>query len=103
MSNATAIIERPTRKFLPEDFKVTIWEELKPHFEGLTAREINSAAELKKWLSDRSELESVISEDSGWRYIRMTCFTENEEYKKAYQDFIQNIQPQIAPVADQLN
>jgi oligoendopeptidase F len=33
----------------------------------------------------------------------MTCYTDNESYRKAYQDFIDNIQPQIAPIADQLN
>ena len=33
----------------------------------------------------------------------MTCYTENEEYRKSYQYFIENIQPQIAPVSDKLN
>src|SRR5690606_16783287 len=46
---------------------------------------------------------SILSEDLAWRYIRMTCYTENEAYVKRYQDFIQNIQPEIAPVSDQLN
>ncbi len=94
---------RPKRKFLSEDFKVSIWESLKPFFEGLVNRQINTADELKHWLHDRSELESVISEDIGWRYIRMTCYTDKDEYSKAYQDFIQNIQPQIAPYSDLLN
>jgi len=33
----------------------------------------------------------------------MTCYTDNEEYRKSYQDFVENIQPQIAPLADLLN
>lgn len=103
MSDTIEIPKPPTRKFLPSDFKVTAWEELKPLFNDLLIREINSSPELKRWLHDRSELESIISEDLGWRYIRMTCFTENNEYRNSYQDFIQNIQPQIAPVSDQLN
>lgn len=101
-----AVIEipkRPTRKLLTESFTITTWEALKPFFDNLLERKIESANDLKSWLHDRSELESVISEDMAWRYIRMTCYTENEEYSKAYQDFIQNIQPQIAPVSDQLN
>jgi oligoendopeptidase F len=101
--NTLEIPKRPTRKFLSEDYKLTTWEVLKPFFDDLLARDINTSAHLKKWLYDRSELESVLSEDMGWRYIRMTCFTENEEYRNAYQDFVQNIQPQIAPVSDQLN
>src|SRR5690606_39277862 len=60
-------------------------------------------SELKRWFEDRSELESVVSEDLAWRYIRMTCYTENKDYLKSYQDFIQNIQPEIAPYSDKLN
>ena len=103
MASTLEIPKRPARKFLSEDFKLTTWEALKPFFDDLIAREISTSSQLKKWLHDRSELESVLSEDMGWRYIRMTCFTENEEYRKAYQDFVENIQPQIAPVSDQLN
>jgi oligoendopeptidase F len=94
---------KPKRKFLPEDFTVTTWEALKPFFDQLIERSVGSEADIKRWLHDRSELESVISEDMGWRYIRMTCYTDKEEYSKSYQDFIQNIQPQIAPYSDLLN
>ena len=96
-------LARPVRKFLPENFMVASWNELQPYFQNLLDRNINSETDLQKWFLDRSELESVISEDLAWRYIKMTCYTENEEYLKSYQDFIQNIQPQIAPVSDQLN
>src|SRR3990170_1887066 len=103
MNAAVEPLKRPTRKFLPEDFVITTWETLKPFFDELLIRELGSLNDLKKWFADKSELESVISEDLAWRYIRMTCYTENKEYLKSYQDFIQNIQPEIAPVADQLN
>ncbi|MFZ6001668.1 MAG: M3 family oligoendopeptidase, partial [Bacteroidota bacterium] len=103
MSSVLEIPQRPTRKLLPEDFKVTTWEAIKPYFDELLARPINSVADLRKWLAHRSELESLLSEDMGWRYIRMTCFTDNKEYGEAFQDFVQNIQPQMAPLADQLN
>ena len=98
-----AIPQRPPRKFLTEAFTVTDWAELKPYFDKLEQRPINSASELRQWFQDRSELESAISEDLGWRYVKMTCYTENKEYLERYQDFVQNIQPQIAPVSDQLN
>lgn len=103
MEEAVDIIKRPTRKFLPEDFVLTSWGRLKPFFDDLLERPLNSTQDLRKWFADRSELESVISEDLAWRYIRMTCYTENQEYLKSYQDFIQNIQPEIAPVSDKLN
>lgn len=98
-----AKIERPKRKFLPENFSVTDWSALKPYFDNLLTRDLNSSAALRQWLHDRSELESVISEDMAWRYINMTRYTENQDYNKRYEDFVVNIQPQIAPVSDQLN
>lgn len=96
-------IERPKRKFLPEQFAVSGWEVLKPYFDNLLERTLDSDESLRQWFRDRSELESVISEDLAWRYINMTCYTENEEYSKRYEDFVVNIQPKIAPVSDQLN
>src|SRR5690242_13318106 len=101
--NAIEIPQRPTRHFLAEDFKVSSWEQIKPLFDNLLERDIASVDDLKKWFLDRSELESVLSEDLAWRYINMTCYTDNDQYRARYQDFIENIQPQIAPVADQLN
>ena len=103
MTEVLEIPKRPVRKFLKEDFKVASWEGLKPFFENLLDRDIDSVTDLRNWFHDRSELESVISEDLAWRYINMTCYTENEDYRKSYQDFIENIQPQIAPVSDKLN
>jgi oligoendopeptidase F len=97
------IPKRPARNFLGDEFTVTTWSDLKPHFENLLDRDISSEETLKRWFMDRSELESVIGEDLAWRYIRMTCYTENEEYRKSYQYFIEEIQPQISPVSDRLN
>ncbi len=99
----TALPTRPARRFIAETFAITTWDELKPWFDNLAGREIRSVDDLRKWMQDRSELESAISEDLGWRYIRMTCYTENQDYLKKYQDFVENIQPRIAPLADQLN
>ena len=103
MSIVIEIPKRPARKFLSEDFTVKDWSQLKPYFDQLVERPINNVQSLKDWLHDRSELESVISEDMGWRYIRMTCYTDNQEYSKSYQDFVQQIQPEIAPYSDLLN
>ncbi|MFZ9981377.1 MAG: M3 family oligoendopeptidase [Cyclobacteriaceae bacterium] len=94
---------RPSRKFLPEDFSVSGFENLTPYTESLLNRNISDRISLEQWLADRSELESVIAEDLGWRTIRMTCYTDNEQYQQEYQFFIEKIQPELAPVSDQLN
>lgn len=101
-SNLT-IPKRKPRTYLAEDFQVENWETIQPYFEELKSREINSVEELEKWMSDRSELESVLSEDLGWRYIRMTCDTQNEETTKAFQYFVSEIEPKMAPLDHELN
>lgn len=97
------VIEKVKRRYLPQSFKITDWDSLKPLLDELTERNIESAEELKSWLLDKSELEAVLSEDMGWRYIRMTCYTDNEDYVKAYEYFVQQIQPRLAPYSDILN
>lgn len=96
-------ISRPKRTFLPEHFTVTDWPAVKPYFDQLLNRKLDSANALRRWFADRSELEAVISEDLAWRYINMTRFTDNDEYNKSYQFFVEHIQPNIAPVSDKLN
>jgi len=94
---------RPARHFVPEDFTVTDFEAIRVFTDRLLQRPLPDAASLRQWLVDRSELESVLAEDFGWRYIRMTCETENAAHQQRYQQFIEEIQPHLALVSDQLN
>lgn len=103
MTETIKSLTREPRTFLPEDFTVTDWEALKPYFQELSDRDIKSAVDLTKWFKDRSELEAIISEDLAWRYIKMTCDTSNEEFQQAYQIFVSEIQPKIAPYSNDLN
>ena len=99
----TADIEKTPRHFLPEDFKLTDWASAEPYFAELKSREINSGADLEKWMQNLSELEAVISEDSCWRQIKMTCDTENKSLEEAFNFFCMEIQPNIEPYSDALN
>lgn len=103
MKTYVEVPERPVRKFLPDDFRIDNWEKLEPYYTSLLERELDSPEALRQWMRDRSELESVISEDLGWKYINMTRWTDNEEYSNAYRHFVQQIQPKIAPMSDLLN
>ena len=87
-----------SRQFVKPNFEVTTWDLLKPYFNELLDREINSPSELEKWLIDGSELGAVVSEDMAWRYIKMTCDTANTELRDRFNDFVQNIEPNMAPL-----
>ncbi len=103
METAIELPKRKKRNYLSEDFKVENWDTIKPLFEELKNRPLNSVQELKQWLKDRSELESTLSEDMGWRYIRMTGDTANKEYVDRFNYFLAEIQPHIAPYSNDLN
>ena len=97
MAENTAVLAPRTRTFLPADFTVSDWAAFEPYLEDLKNRGINNASELEQWLLDRSELESVLAEDMGWRYIRMTIDTQDEAATEAFQYFVNEIEPNIAP------
>ena len=96
------IIEKKPRTFVPENLEIK-WENLEPLFNNLKAREINSVGELETWLKNRSELEAALEENFAWRYIRMTCDTANEQLLQDFQYFATEIEPKIAPIANELN
>ena len=91
------------RNYVKQDFSVTSWDLLKPYFTELEQRSLNSGAELEKWLKDYSELSAVVSENMAWRYIKMTCDTANTALRDSFNDFVQNIEPHMAPIANDLN
>jgi oligoendopeptidase F len=101
--NQLEIPKRSKRRFLPEDFTISEWDQIRPYYEELLKREIRNEAELREWFRDRSELESVLAEDLGWRYIRMTIDTADADRREKFNHFISQIQPNIAPEANKLN
>lgn len=104
--NSTESLSVPAqrkRKFLPAEFTVTTWEHIEPFYKKLLAAEINSSEALHQWLLDRSELESTLQEDVGWRYIRMTCDTTNKELSDAFNFYVAEIEPKVAPYNNNLN
>jgi len=98
-----AIPTRASRVFIGEEFNLKKWEDLQPFYENLQNREIENAADLKQWFLDRSELESYLSENFAWRYIRQTCDTANTSLINALQFFITEIQPKLAEYGNQLD
>jgi len=85
------------RHFLPKDFQITDWEQLKPYLDLLMARDLNSPDQLNAWIADLSELEAVFAEDAAWRQIRMTCDTTNKAYEDAFSYLCYELEPKIKP------
>lgn len=96
-------IQKQARQFLPENLVITGFEVIEPFFQDLLNRKINSQEDFQNWLRDRSELDAVLEEDAAWRYIRMSINTQDEALRASYTQFVTEIQPQLAPLDDQLN
>ena len=103
MDQTTIKTGKNTRRFLPCDLVIGQWEDLKTYFEQLDERVLENAADLENFIWDVSEVEAVLEEELGWRYIRMTCDTQNETYARAYQQFIAEIQPHTMAFNDRFN
>ncbi|GAB4204003.1 MAG: M3 family oligoendopeptidase [Bacteroidia bacterium] len=85
------------------DINFNSWEDLKVHFEELLNRNINDYNYYLQFIYDWNALLSNVSEEGGWRYIRMTCHTDNEELKKQYLQFVTEIEPHLQLVQNKIN
>ncbi|MFC5412833.1 M3 family oligoendopeptidase [Larkinella bovis] len=103
MEPTLAIPARPARPFIGEAFVLTTWDEVKPLYDNLVERPITNADELRQWFIDRSELESYLSENFAWRYIRMTCDTSDPELVQQFNFFITEIQPHLSAYENRLD
>lgn len=102
MSIVLDLPSRRTRNFIPADFKVTTWDTLKVYFDQLLAAPLDTVEEVEAWLIKSSELEYVLTEDKAWRYIKMTCDTENQAIKEHFEVFVTDIIPPLSKVGNEL-
>ena len=91
------------RSYLPSALRVASWSDLEAFYRDLQERSVHDLKDFRKYLHDVSELESAVSEDLAWRYIRMTCDTSDAGHEQAYLTFVQEIQPHIAQADDAIN
>jgi oligoendopeptidase F len=91
------------RKFLASNFTLSTWELVLPYFEQLSQTEINSLDDLIAFCQNRSELESYLSENFAWRYIKMSCDNQNEAHQQSYQQFVNEIMPNASVFEDAWN
>ncbi|MEZ4739489.1 MAG: hypothetical protein R2818_09075 [Flavobacteriales bacterium] len=90
------------RTFLPPDLVVSDWASVSPYFVALDQRELKGAVELERWLRDLSELEAVLAEEGGWRYIRMSVDIRDKDAGARYQAFVAEVLPEVEQWTDKL-
>ncbi len=92
------------RNFVPNDLNPDDSRAVAALYQSLLQRDIPVDSEkLRQWIMDWSELESVLGEVSCRRYVAMTCNTADEKAAKAYESFVENIQPVMNEYDDKLN
>lgn len=96
-------LQAKPRTYLPTDYRVSDWKDLKPYFENLLSKEIDDQVDFETWLQNLSELDAVIGEDICWRQIKMTCNTQDDKLTENFNYFITQIEPQIKPYIFNLN
>ena len=82
------------RKYLPPGLKLE-WPSISDVFDELQNRVVGDAPQLEKWLMDEAELDSYLYEQKVVRYVNSTLETGNEEFTKAYAEYIEGLEPKI--------
>jgi oligoendopeptidase F len=90
------------RRYLPQALVVDDWASVSSYFTELLDRPLSSKEALQRWLLDLSELEAALSEEGGWRYIRMTLDTRDAAASKRYEDFTSEVLPPVETWTDKL-
>lgn len=91
------------KEYLPKGFKLTVWSKLKPYYEELFKRPIESVEELESWIMDRSELDATVGEAFAWRYIKVTVDNGDTQATELYTYAVQELYPRIAAFDNELN
>ncbi|MEQ1733965.1 MAG: M3 family oligoendopeptidase [Bacteroidia bacterium] len=91
------------RAYLPQTVNCATFNDIQPFYDELQNRTLTSVTDLQKWMADRSELECFVQEHTGWLYIRMTCDATNEALSEAFNYFVNEIDPLIAPYNNGFN
>ncbi|MSO19343.1 MAG: M3 family oligoendopeptidase [Acidobacteria bacterium] len=90
------------RRFVPQDANLGEWAQVEPLFLALRDRSPQTPVELEQWLADYFELWAAINEEGARRHINMTLQTDDAEREAAFKHFIEEIEPKIKPIDQEL-
>ncbi len=91
------------RRFIPKDVDLQSPQCVQEICHALLTQDIHSPEDLEKWILARSELEAALDQEAAVLYIRMTCYTDHEDFAKAYKNFIENVAPVVKQAQHDLN
>ena len=90
-------------EFVPAELDATKWENLEPFYTGLAERTFNCPRCLEKFILDRSQLDAASDEAMADLYIAMTCHTDDENIRTAYETFVTEVQPKLKTASFELD
>jgi oligoendopeptidase F len=93
---------QPHRRYVPSNLDIADVATLETLYRSLLFRPVDSLEQLQRWLADFSELDAIVNEYGSRRYIDKSCHTEDENIKKRYLQFVEEIEPRIKPLVYQL-
>ena len=91
MSGFNEKLENKNLVFYDESFDVTDIEGIKNAYNEILEMSIETAEDVIRCLEKKSELSMLIADEIAWRYIKMTCDSDNEEKSKAFSDYFSAI------------
>ena len=91
------------RSFVPAGADLTQADTVTTLYQQLLERPTTTERQLEAVIADRSELEAAVTQIQSILYIRMTCQTDDPARSRAYQAFVETVEPAVKPLADQLD
>lgn len=90
-------LTRRPRKYFPEDVNINEWEKVEAVLNEALEAKIESSEELLQLMEKYDEYSTIIGQKMAQMYINMTCYADNEEYRKEFNDYYSNIIAKIQP------
>lgn len=91
------------RRFVPLAADLRQKDEVIRLLQVLIDAPVRSSDDLEALILDRSEFDAALGEAGSVLYIEMTCDTADPSKVKAYQDFVENVEPAVKPLEHALN
>lgn len=91
------------REFVNNNLVINTFDDLQPYYQKLLDFELTDNKTVWDWWVMRSELESIISEELAWRYIKMNANTNDIQLAERFNYFVTQIEPQISLITNKLD